>query len=160
MIRTARRTTIAGLVFAAGALAGCSSPQTGLFPQFGLYFNQDDQAADLAYGRANSDDVAVMLQCAKGSRQVQLTDVAPAKPHERLELTSGTQRMSLPARLWIDDTGAPLAQAILPMDAPVLRDFRRSGTIAVSLGGLRYGLKARRDEQDAVSRFFTACERS
>jgi hypothetical protein len=160
MIRMARRMAMASLALAACGLAGCGGAQSGLFPQFGLYFNQDSQGANLAYGRANSDEVGVMLQCAKGSRQVELTDVAPGKPHEQLVLASGTQRVSLPAKLLIDDTGAPLAEATLSLDAPVLQGFRRSGVIAVSLGGLRYGLKAKRGEQAAVSSFFTACEHS
>lgn len=160
-MRMARRMAMAILALAAASgLAGCDGPRAGLFPQFGLYFNQDGQAANLAYGKANSDEVGVMLQCARGSRRVELTDVAPGKPNEPLVLASGTQRVSLPARLSIDDTGAPLAEATLPVDAPVLQGFRRNGTIAISLGGLRYGLKARREEKAAVSDFFTACERS
>jgi hypothetical protein len=141
-------------------LAGCSGQGTGLIPRFGLYFNQDSQGADLAYGEANSDNVGVMLQCAKGSRTVELTDVARSGLRGPLVLVSGSQQVSVPAQLLVDDTGEAVAKATLPLDAPVLQGFRRSGAIAVSLGGLRYGLKARRAEEAAVSSFFTACERS
>ena len=163
----AHRTAMAGLVVAAcGLVASCtpggpvSQTVSQLFPTFGLYFNQDDQAASLAYGEANSDDVGLMLRCDRGSRQVNLTDVALARPADRLVLTSGPQRMDLPVKLSTDETGASLAEASLPADSPVLQDFRRSGVIAVSLGGSRYGLKAKREEQPAVSQFFAACERS
>ena len=153
------RSTITGLVLACAALmAGCDGAAvSSVFPKLGLYFNQDDQAANLAYGEANSDDVDVMLQCAKGSRLIELTDVAPGKPNEPLILVAGDEKTVLAPRLSTDETGAPLAEATLPADAPVLQDFRRGKVLGVTLGGARYGLKARREEQAAVSSFFDAC---
>ena len=153
-----------GAMAAAGAasvlLAGCNGQTPWTVAHIGLYFNQDDQAANLAYGEPNSDDVGLMLQCAKGSHEVELTDIAPASSDASLVLASGAQRTVIPAKLSIDDSGAPLAQASLPVSSPVLQDFRRSGAMAVSLGRSRYGLQARREEKAAVSDFFSACERS
>ena len=129
--------TVLALGGCALAMVGCSGSGTSLFPKFGLYFNQDAQAANLAYGEANSDDVGVMMQCERGS-----------------------QHQVLPAKLSMDETGASLAEATLPLNAPVLQDFRRNGKIAVSLGGARYGVRARQTEKAAVSSFFSACEKS
>jgi hypothetical protein len=155
------RATAMAAMAASGLLAGCGvgGPSVGLFPKFGLYFNQDDQTASLAYGRPNSDDVGLMLQCAKGSRMVELTDVASAGPADRLILVSGPDRTELPVKVRADETGASLAMVRLPSDAPVLQGFRRSGVVEVRLGGASYGLKARPDERSAVANFFTACER-
>jgi len=152
--------TVLALGGCALAMVGCSGSGTSLFPKFGLYFNQDAQAANLAYGEANSDDVGVMMQCERGSQQVELTEVAPGKPSDPLVLDSGSQHQVLPAKLSMDETGASLAEATLPLNAPVLQDFRRNGKIAVSLGGARYGVRARQTEKAAVSSFFSACEKS
>ena len=152
------RVTIMGVcVVAMGVMLVAGYQDLSGFSKLGLYFNQDDQGANLAYGEANSDNVDVMLQCAKGSRKVQLMDVASAKPNEQLVLASGAQKAELAATVSTDETGVTLAEATLPVDAPVLQGFRRSGKIAVSLGGAHYGVKARRNEQAAVSSFFTAC---
>ncbi len=141
-------------------MASCQGRTIWAPAHFGFYFNQDDQAANLAYGEANSDDVGLMLQCAKGSRQVELTDVAAANANAPFVLASGAQSAVLAAKLSIDESGAALAEAMLPLNSPVLQGFRRSGVIAVSLGRSHYGLKARREERAAVSDFFSACERS
>jgi len=156
------RLAMTATVLAAGGLflAGCDGPSAFAPTHFGFYFNQDGPDANLAYGEAQSDNVGLMLQCSKGSRQVQLTDVASAKPEARLVLTSGGQRLALSAKQTIDPTGASLAQAALPLDAPVLRGFRDSGEMAVNLGPSHYGLRARHEEKAAVMSFFTACEKS
>ncbi len=153
-----RRAASLILILASGGLmASCSGSSTGLFPKFGLYFNQDAQGANLAYGEANSDNVGLMLQCDKGSGQVRLTDVAATQPADRLILASGAQRLDVPVRLSQDESGAALAEASIPASDPVMQGFRRSGVMAVKLGASRYGVKARAGEQGAVNQFFAVC---
>jgi hypothetical protein len=156
------RLTMTATALAASALfvAGCDGSSAFAPTHFGFYFNQDGPDANLAYGEADSDDVGLMLQCSKGSRQVQLTDVASAKADAQLVLVSGAERLTIPARQSLDETGVPLAQAALPIDAPVLRGFRNSGEMAVNLGPSHYGLRARREDKAAVTDFFAACEKS
>jgi hypothetical protein len=158
-MRLRKAMTIAAMV-AGGLGSGCSlsRPAAGLLPKFGLYFNQDGQTASLAYGRANSDDVSLMLACGKGSREVKVTNVAGTERADRLTLVSGPQRLEVPVKVRKDESGAYLAEARLPSSAPVLQSFRRSGAVAVSLGGAHYGLQATGDERSAVANFFAACD--
>ncbi|HUO21031.1 MAG TPA: hypothetical protein VMU59_00760 [Caulobacteraceae bacterium] len=157
-----RLTTMTATALAATGLLLCACDGSSAWApaRLGFYFNQDGQDANLAYGAANSDDVGLMLQCAKGSHEVELTDVASAKDDASLVLASGDRRLVAPARISVDETGAPLAQTDLPVDSPVLQGFRDSGAIAVSLGRSHYALRARREEAAAVSSFFSACEKS
>lgn len=152
--------TVMALTASSLILAGCDGSSVFAPAHFGFYFNQDGQDANLAYGEAESDNVGLMLQCSKGSRQVQLTDVASAKADAQLVLVSGAQRLAVAAKQSTDQTGAPLAQAALPIDAPVLQGFRDSGVMAVNLGRSHYGLRAKHEEKTAVMRFFSACETS
>jgi hypothetical protein len=154
--------TLAIVILASAGLAACGTggSKTQLFSQFGLYFNQDDQSASLAYGKPNSDEVGLMLQCAKGSRQVDITDVARSVGAERLVLTSGRQRLDIPVKVSMDESGAPLANTRLPIDAPVLQGFRSSGSMDVRLGSLRYGMSAEHGSASPVAMFFDACENS
>lgn len=142
-------------------LAGCSH-QAGLAslpPDMGLYFNRSGQTASLAYGRANSDAVGLMLQCQAGSGQVDVSDNARSAKATQLTLTSGKARTDLPARVDAS-TGQPTLWAKASTEAPALRAFRKSGSIAVSSRGGGYGLTARAEEKARIERFFETCERA
>lgn len=154
------------LVMAAAlALAGCGAqdrqPQARLSPGFGLFFNQDADSASLAYGRANSDDVGLMLQCAKGSRQVEVTDAVRtriARPDRaKLTLIADGATSDLGVALSQDESGAPLATARTSVDNPALKGFSRSGQIAVRLASARYTLTATAAERGGIARFLSAC---
>jgi hypothetical protein len=149
----------------AALLAGCGvqdrQPQARLSPGYGLFFNQDSDSASLAYGRANSDEVGLMLQCVKGSRQVEVSDVVRSSLFQpdkaKLTLVSDGQTSSLAATLSQDEAGAPLARARTSADNPVLKGFRHSGKIAVRLASGRYSLAATAPERTNIARFLTAC---
>lgn len=142
-------------------LAGCShqAGSASLSPDMGLYFNTSGQSASLAYGRANSDAVGLMLQCQAGSGQVDISDNARSTRATQLTLTSGQARTDLPARVEAI-TGQPTLWAKASTQAPALRAFRKSGVIAVSSRGGGYGLTARAEEKARIERFFRACERA
>lgn len=140
-------------------VAGCSHQMgsASLSPDMGLYFNRSGQSASLAYGRANSDAVGLMLQCQTGSGRVDVSDNARSTRATRLTLTSGKIRTDLPARVDAS-TGQPTLWAKASTQAPALRAFRKSGAIAVSSRGGGYSLTARAEERARIERFFAACE--
>jgi len=165
-----RTALAAALVIAGAALSACGHEQgqtrASLSPGFGLFYNDQGATAVLAYGQANSDDVALMLQCRKGSGRVQVSDVArhpmaKGAPAPRLVLTSNGRRTELPARVETGQSdGPPILTADTALDGDALKAFRRSGRISVSFGDVRYGLTARTQERAGVERFFVACTRT
>ncbi|HTK35675.1 MAG TPA: hypothetical protein VL358_10385 [Caulobacteraceae bacterium] len=154
-----------GLMLTAGAgLAGCGHEQKtaqlpgAIAPAFGFFYLDEGPSAKLAYGEPNSDNVGLMLQCARGSRMVEVSDVVRSAPAKTLTLTSAGQSSALATEVQSGE-GAPLIVAHVPAAAPALAAFRKSGQMEVSYAGLRYGVAAKPPERPAVERFFAACER-
>jgi hypothetical protein len=133
-------------------------PQTSASP-YGLFYSDDGSSAKLAYGQANSDNVDIMIQCAKGSRKVEVTNVASASRAPKLTLVSAGASADLKARVEESGEGAVMLIADAPMDSAPLTAFRRAGHLEVAQAGNRYSLTATADERQGVERFFTACER-
>ena len=80
-VKKSIQTAVAACAFAGLALlAACQQDgmSAGLSPTQGysLHFVDEGDRAKLAYGQANSDNVGLMLECAKGSRNVEISDVA------------------------------------------------------------------------------------
>jgi hypothetical protein len=146
-----------------GILAACSYDdhhaklQSGA--RYGLFYNDTGATASLAYGQANSDNVALMLECAKGSGRVQVSDSARSGPVPQIMLTSGGARSPLAARI-VAAEGPPVLVADAGLATPALDGFRRTGRIEVAYGSVRYGVSADRAEQTGVARFFAACSRA
>jgi hypothetical protein len=152
-------------------LSGCNPRDRGpaspgmpprLDAGYGIFFNDNGDDASLAYGRAQSDDVGLMLQCRKGSRRIEVSDTArtPARGAVSLTLASGKAVSSLKAQLTRDpESGQFLASAAAPSDTPALAAFRRSGRLSVTLMGQAQSLAAAPGEQASIDRFFAACER-
>jgi len=158
-----RSTALIGIGLAALALAGCShdDKRAALHdpdePHYGLFFNDNGETVSLAYGEANSDNVALMLECGKGSGRVQVSDLARGQA-PALVLASGRRTTELGARLQASD-GPALVVADAALDAGALQGFRRTGKLTVSQGEARYGVAAGAHEREEVSLFFTACGR-
>ena len=161
------RTVLIGAGFAAGTLivAAC---QQGLQPRdaaaglmaeggFGLHYVDTGGAAKLAYGKANSDNVGLMLECDKGSKVVEISDVA--RDGNALVLTSAGQRSEFGGEI-ASGPGAPVLMATAATDAPALKAFRDTGKVEVGAGGLRYDVNANAAERASVELFFNACERA
>jgi hypothetical protein len=155
-------------LFAAGAcvaLGGCftgSDPAPKLAPQaaggFGLFFQDEGSDVKLAYGVANSDDVGLMLECAKGSGAVQITDVARDQGPPSLLLVSSQGNSVLATSLQPNPEGqAPLLSAETSVGSPALAAFRRGGNLEVRNSGFRYLISATNAERLAVAQFFAAC---
>lgn len=160
-----RNLAISGLVFVAGvgtlAACGYDSQKAALnaAPGFGLYYNDAGQTASLAYGQPNSDNVALMLECAKGSGRVQVSDAARTGPVPQIVLASSGMKSTLAARMEASE-GPPVLVADAGTASPALAAFRRTGRIDVAYGDVRYGVSADRAEQGRVAKFFAACERA
>lgn len=156
-----RTSALAAVIGTLTLLAGCShqAGTASLSPDMGLYFNRSGQTASLAYGRANSDAVGLMLQCQAGSGQVDVSDNARSRRATQLSLSSGAVRTDLPARL-DSTTGLPTLWAKASTQAAALQAFRQNGRIEVSSRGGGYALIARAEEMARIERFFEACERA
>ena len=163
MSRMAIRNVLVGLGLAALALAGCSHDDKRAAmmlteaPQFGLFFNDQGESASLAYGEANSDNVALMLQCAKGSGKVQVSDIARSDEPPALLLASGGAKSDLGARVESLEVGPQLLVADTAADTAALKGFRKTGRLTVGQGGDSYGVRASARERAEVDLFFTAC---
>jgi hypothetical protein len=151
-------------VLAGGAvLLGCShdaqqaSGSAYLPTSFGFHYLDEGDSAKLAYGEANSDNVGLMLQCAKGSRLVEVSDAVRSAPDSRLTLKSGDSRSEVKVEIMPGPVAA-VAVGQAPVAAPALASFRRSGTMQVSYAGLTYAMAAKDREKPALERFFSACE--
>src|SRR5688572_111181 len=157
-----RSTALVGLGLAALALAGCghddkrAAMKLTEAPAFGLFFNDNGETASLAYGEAHSDNVALMLECAKGSGRVQVSDIARGEA-PALVLASGRRTTELGARVEASDGGPAILTADAPLAADALQGFHRTGKLTVSQGDARYGVAASAPERQEVDLFFTAC---
>ena len=149
-------------LFAAGAglaLAGCfQGAKPAAMNDYGLYFQHEGGDAKLAYGLANSDDVGLMLQCAKGSGRVQVSDVARDPKRTALILASLGRQSQLNAHVQADsDSAGTILVADTRADIPALTGFRATGLMQVRAGGFGYDITANPAERVAVARFFAAC---
>ena len=141
-----------------GLLAACShdSASQSASGRFGLFYNDQGEMAALAYGAPNSDDVALMFECAKGTGRVEVTDVAGATAAPRLILASSGSTSDLAASE-VSADGPDLLVARTDISAPALQAFRRSGKMKVAYGATSYTLAASNAERQGVERFFKAC---
>lgn len=174
---------VIAIALAAGAVAGCAhnakppaakllrpaavSPSAAMAapaPVSGLdwYMTNEGGTAKLAFGAANSDDVRLMMTCAKdsGKLNVSRTVTAPeAGTPPILALTSGTARgrwlaTSAPAATQADHTEITVA---LTTTEPAIDAFQRNGWIvATNADGKTEGM-APHPGENAVRRFFDFC---
>lgn len=137
------------IAFAARSQATSSDVQTGLAPM-GWHLSHEGDMAKLAYGVANSDQLALMMTCEPGQAQAVLYgDVQPAGPR--------LQKASMKA-VAIDPLGGGLADEIrLPVDDPSLKQLARSGTMAVQGDAGAFELNASREERKLIDEFFAYC---
>ena len=154
----AAATIVAGVALLAACqqdgMSAALTPNQG----YSLHLVDEGDHAKLAYGQANSDDVGLMLECAKGSRSVEISDVARGN-NGRLRLQSGEARSDFGGAI-VPGPGANIVTATGKPDTPALRAFRDTGRIEVEHGGRRYGVTATPAEQVDVKRFFAMCEQA
>ncbi|MCS6627614.1 hypothetical protein N0B44_32395 [Roseibacterium beibuensis] len=116
----------------------------------GWHLSHEGSMAKLAYGVANSDQLALMMTCEPGQAQaVVYGDVQPASP--RLIKASTTDAS-------IDPLSGGLAdEARISLEAPVLQKLALSGTLAVQGDSGHFELTAKDDERRLVRAFFAYC---
>ena len=151
---------IGALAGAAALLAACTHEQGRLSfgPDYGLFYNDQGDTAALAYGLPNSDDVALMLQCPKGSGRVEVSDSARDQAGAAIILTADGRTTSVPVRAESSESGeAKILSGHLPLSAPALQGFRKSGLIQVSNGHARYSIAVEPAQRAGVERFFKVC---
>lgn len=144
--------------FTTGALAGCQQGGThaALTPAagYGLHFVDEGDSAKLAYGPANAEAVGLMMECAKGSSRVELSDLQ-RNGGRNLTLVSDNRRSDFVAA--VDQSGeSPVLLATAHANDPALEGFRKTGRIEVN-SGRRYALTATSAERALVGRFLAAC---
>ena len=160
-----RKLALATVLTGSTILLGCTSNsgQTPFEPTsaagFGFHFLDEGESAKLAYGQANSDNVGLMLQCMKGSRQVEVSDIVRSSPASTLTIASQGQSAQLKTEIQPGPSAA-IAVARASAASPALQGFRRSGQLEVSYAGLKYAMAAKPEEKASAERFFSMCERA
>lgn len=145
-----------GIVAACQQSGGAVSAITPT-PGFGLHYLDEGASAKLAYGQTNSDNVGLMLECAKGSKRIEISDLARGG-NRKLVLKSGKARSDFGAEI-APGPGPQVLIANGRTDTPALAAFRETGRIEVENGARRYGVSATVAEHADVKRFFATCER-
>lgn len=149
-----RAAAFAVLSFLAASLAGCAHEQAADGAYRWAYL-ADDGDPRLAYGRPNSDDVVLMLNCQPGQDQVRVSALGLAG--QEIILTSGKTESRFPAQALEDEmSGSRLLEGRGRTTAPALANFRKSGELAVMNNG-RHSLAAASADRGKVRAFFKAC---
>ena len=162
-MRTMKGLAVAALALAGvAALAACTHEQgvLGLNPGYRLGYDDKGSSAALAYGMPNSDDLALMLECPKGTGRIELSDSTHGKAATALVLTAGGRRTSVPVQISATDDGSNDPQVLvghLTSRADALQAFRRTGVLEVSNGSSRYVVTVLADRKAGVERFFREC---
>jgi hypothetical protein len=160
-----RGIAIATLLTGTALLAGCTTEDSGsalvttMPAEFGFHYLDEGPSAKLAYGQANSDNVGLMLQCSKGSKIVEVTDMVRTEAAPTMMLVSAGQQSSVAMKVE-PGPGAAIATGRTPAGTPALVGFRKSGKIEVTYAGAKYGIAAKPQERANVERFFVACEKA
>ncbi|WP_332655224.1 hypothetical protein [Brevundimonas sp.] len=138
------------IAVAAQSRATDSAPETAASPAMGWHLSHEGPMAKLAYGVANSDQLALMMTCEPGQAQaVVYGEMQPASP--RL-IKASTQAAA------IDPLEGGLAdEARIPLRAPVLQTLARSGKLAVEGDAGHFELTADTEEQRLVEQFLAYC---
>ncbi len=123
--------------------------ETGV-ARMGWHLSHEGAIAKLAYGVANSDQLALMMTCEPGQAQaVVYGDVQPASPRlHKASMTSGA----------IDPLSGGLAdEARIPLHDPALLKLARRGKLDVEGDAGHFELTAGGDERRLVSAFLAYC---
>ncbi len=157
--------TVAAVVATAVGVTACvqEATQVGLTVRpagnFGLFFMDEGPSVKLAYGAPNSDDVGFMMQCARGSRVIELSMTAQSNVNPTLTLGAGGRVAALRGVVLGGD-GPPILTARARSDIAPLKAFRGSGRLAVGYAGAKYEVSAKPSEKAGVDRFFKVCDHS
>jgi hypothetical protein len=137
------------IAFAAQSQPSASDAETGVAPM-GWHLSHEGQMAKLAYGVANSDQLALMMTCERGQTQaVVYGDVHPASP--RLIKAATTTAT-------IDPLSGGLAdEARISVQDPAMQQLARLGKLSVDGEAGRFELTATSEERRLIGDFFAYC---
>lgn len=115
----------------------------------GWHLSHEGATAKLAYGLANSDQLAIMMLCDPGQRHAVIYgDVAPASP--RLIRTSSSGE--------IDPlSGGLIEESRIGLNDPAMRRLAREGRLAVTSEDGRQELRATGEDRRVVADFMAYC---
>lgn len=138
------------IVVAAQSEATNADAESGAAAPMGWHLTHEGPMAKLAYGVANSDQLALMMTCEPGQAQaIVYGDVQPASP--RLHKASMTSAV-------IDPLSGDLAQeSRISLRDPALLKLVRRGTLEVAGAAGHFELTVDPDERGLVSEFFAYC---
>src|SRR5690606_5981682 len=135
---------------AAQSRATDAAPEADAPSPMGWHLSHEGRIAKLAYGLANSDQLALMMTCEPGQAQaVVYGEVQPASP--RLFKASMTAAP-------IDPLSGGLAdEARVALRDPALLKLAQHGRMTVEGDAGHFELTASADERLLISRFFAHC---
>jgi len=138
------------IVVAAQSQATNADAEAGKAVPMGWHLSHEGPMAKLAYGVANSDQLALMMTCEPGQAQaIVYGDVQPASP--RLHKASMTSAV-------IDPLSGGLAdETRISLRDPALLELARHGAMEVESDAGHFELTVDRDERRLVSEFFAYC---
>ena len=139
-----------GLIAVAAQSEAVLADAEGGAAPMGWHLSHEGPMAKLAYGVANSDQLALMMTCEPGQAQaIVYGHVQPASPRlHRASMTSAA----------IDPLSGGLAdESRISLRDPTLVRLVRRGTLAVEGDAGHFELTADRDERRLVSEFFAYC---
>jgi hypothetical protein len=139
-----------GLVAAAAQSSAGNSEAPAAADGMGWSLTHEGPMAKLAYGVANSDQLALMLTCEPGQSQAAVYgDVRPAGP-QLIRASAGP--------VAIDPLGGGLLdEARISTRAPAVRRLVRTGILAVEGDAGRFELTATRTERRMIGEFIAWC---
>ena len=138
------------IAVAAQSQATNADVQTGATAPMGWHISHEGAVAKLAYGVANSDQLALMMTCEPGKAMATVYgDVQPASP--RLVKASMTSAA-------IDPLGGGMAdEARIALRDTTLQALARRGKLQVEGDAGHFELTATEDERRVVREFFAYC---
>lgn len=142
-------------LFSAFGLGSCvSAPEA---PGFAWsYQNDAGEGPKLAYGAPASDNVVLMMTCAPGSEQVNVS-LMGGSPHGGLTLVSGDARQQLRGDVVASSgMGQTLEVSTHSRSGPLAR-FAGTGNLSLVDRGHTVILNAAPSERARVASFFEAC---
>lgn len=136
------------------ASSGSPTPVEG----YDWFFHADEDAARLAYGLAESDDLRLGLDCNRASGQLSLSGVASDEAKPEFHIESGGETARFPAESEPSQLhDGVFLSAEAPADAPVFQRFRRVGWLALWQDGKRQAYAPHPASAPDIERFFAFC---
>ncbi len=138
------------ITVAAQSQATITEAQTSPIAPMGWHLSHEGSMAKLAYGLANSDQLALMMTCEKG--QAAATVYGEVQPVGSRLLKASINTTA------IDPLNGDLAQENrISVTDPVMQALASSGKLAVEGDAGHFELTADGDERRIVSAFFAYC---